>query len=79
MEHMEYLSEKIVAYDGEPTTQPAAIYTAKTVADMLKILNMKKSVRETSHLFYCLFYHFQGLSPVFSEFNFIIKFRDSRL
>lgn len=35
MEHMEYLSEKIVAYDGIPTTQPAAIYTAKTVTDML--------------------------------------------
>ena len=35
MEHMEYLSEKIVAYDGVPTTQPAAMYTAKTVTDML--------------------------------------------
>jgi bacterioferritin len=35
MEHMEYLSEKIVAYDDVPTTQPAAIYTAKGAEDML--------------------------------------------
>jgi bacterioferritin len=35
MEHMEYLSEKIVAYDGVPTTQPAVMYTAKTVNDAL--------------------------------------------
>jgi bacterioferritin len=35
MEHMEYISEKIVAYDGVPTTQPAAMYTAKTVTEML--------------------------------------------
>ena len=35
MEHMEYVSEKIVAYDGVPTTQPAAMYTAKTVPEML--------------------------------------------
>jgi bacterioferritin len=35
MEHMEYVSEKIVAYDGVPTTKPADIYTAKTPTDML--------------------------------------------
>ncbi len=35
MEHMEYLAEKIVAYEGMPTTQPAAMYTAKTVTEML--------------------------------------------
>lgn len=35
MEHMEYLSEKIVAYDGIPATTCAEIYTAKTATDML--------------------------------------------
>jgi bacterioferritin len=35
MEHMEYVSEKIVAYGGVPTTQPAAMYTATTVTEML--------------------------------------------
>ncbi len=36
MHHMEYLSNKIVALGGDPTTQPAPISTSNNVMEMLQ-------------------------------------------
>ncbi len=36
MHHMEYLSNKIVALGGDPTTQPAPISTSRNIMEMLQ-------------------------------------------
>lgn len=36
MHHMEYLSEKIVALGGDPTTKPAPVHTSNNVMEMLQ-------------------------------------------
>ncbi len=61
MHHMEYLSNKIVALGGDPTTQPAPVHTSNNVTEMLqqdldgentaidhymKVLDMAEKVRD---------------------------------
>ncbi len=36
MHHMEYISKKIVALGGDPTTQPAPIHTSNNIMEMLQ-------------------------------------------